>query len=284
MSLRSLGAIIPTRIYPAVGGRAFLGGVAFDDVTMEEAIGQISRLIDNRQPHFVCTGNVDHLYLLQSDEAFQEAYRNAALVLADGMPILWLSRLARQGAHLRERVAGSDLFWELARLSHEQGTSLFFLGGAPGSAEKSKEKVLERYPNANIVGVYCPPFENFDSPEVQEEIQRQVREANPDVLLVGFGAPKQEKWILKYRDVLGVPVSVGVGGTFEMAGGVVKRAPKWVGRVGMEWAYRFAQDPTRLYKRYFCHDLPFLMHLSLKILRGSSKDSREDAPAHLPIA
>jgi N-acetylglucosaminyldiphosphoundecaprenol N-acetyl-beta-D-mannosaminyltransferase len=282
MSVRYFDSALTTP--STAGGRVSVGGVAFDDITMEETLEQVEQLIASGQPHYVCTGNIDHLYLLQSDKAFQDAYRQASLVLADGMPVLWLSRLARHGSRLRERVAGSDLFWELARLSHEKGIALFFLGGAPGSAEKSRQRVLERYPNARIVGLHCPPFENFDSAEVQEEIQRQIHAANPDILLVGFGAPKQEKWILANRDALNVPVSIGVGGTFEMAGGVVKRAPKWMGRMGMEWAYRLLQDPARLWRRYFCHDLPFLIRLALKMWRASSKDSREDAPAPLPLA
>jgi N-acetylglucosaminyldiphosphoundecaprenol N-acetyl-beta-D-mannosaminyltransferase len=265
------------------GGRVTVGGVSFDDVTMDEARARIEGLISSGGTHAVCTGNVDHLYLLQSDALFRTVYAQSSLNLADGMPVLWLSRLARGEARLRERVAGSDLFWELARLSHEKGTTLFFLGGAPGSAEKAKTEVLARYPNAKIVGTHCPPLATFDTPEVQSEIQRQVREAAPDILLVGFGAPKQEKWIHHNREALRVPVSIGVGGTFEMAGGAVKRAPQWLSRVGLEWAFRFIQDPMRLYRRYFCHDMPFLLRLALQMWLGSSKNSVEDAPTRLPM-
>jgi N-acetylglucosaminyldiphosphoundecaprenol N-acetyl-beta-D-mannosaminyltransferase len=251
---------------------------------MTEAVAQVAALSYSGGVHHVCTGNLDHLYLLQSDETFQQAYRSAALVLADGMPVLWLSRLVKGGPRLRERVAGSDLFWELARLSHESGLKLFFLGGAPGSAEKSRERVLERFPNATIVGVHCPPFETFESAETQAEIQQKIREAAPDVLLVGFGAPKQEKWILAHKEALGVPVSIGVGGSFEMAGGVVKRAPKWMGRIGMEWAFRLAQDPMRLWRRYFCHDLPLLVRLALQMGHASAKNDVDDAPpVRLPL-
>ncbi len=268
---------------PSRGGRVTIGGVSFDDVTMSEATARIEGLIVSGGTHAVCTGNVDHLYLLQSDALFRTVYAQSSLNLADGMPVLWLSRLARGAAPLRERVAGSDLFWELARLSHEKGTTLFFLGGAPGSAEKAKAEVLARYPDAKIVGTHCPPFAAFDTPEVQEEIQRQVCEAAPDILLVGFGAPKQEKWIHQNREALKVPVSIGVGGTFEMAGGAVKRAPQWLSRVGLEWAFRFLQDPLRLYRRYFCHDMPFLLQLALQMWLGSSKNTGEDAPSRLPM-
>ena len=156
---------------------------------------------------------------LQNDEKFRHAYESASLVLADGMPVLWLSRLVRGAARLKERVAGSDLFWELAKLSHERGVTLFFLGGAPGAAEKAAEKARERFPQVKIVGTHCPSKETFDTAETQDDIRRRVRQARPDILLVGLGAPKQERWICRHRYALGVPVSIGVGGTFEMAGG-----------------------------------------------------------------
>lgn len=264
-----------TRSVPVLGAnshRTTVAGVAFDNVTMERTVAEIHRMTLAGGVHHVCTGNLDHLYLLQTDEKFRRAYETASLVLADGMPVLWLSKLERRAIPLKERVAGSDLFWELAQLSHERGVTLFFLGGAPGSAEKAARKARERFPNVKVVGCHCPPREAFDAEAVQSEIRERVRAASPDILLVGFGAPKQEKWILEHRDALGVPVSVGVGGTFEMAGGAVKRAPRWVQRTGLEWAYRFAQDPMRLYKRYFCHDLPFLAKTALRMARAPAEN------------
>ena len=236
---------------------------------MEEAVAQIVQMAQKTgKPRYVCTGNLDHLVTLEHDAEFRAIYQESDLTLADGKPVVWLSRLAATPdcPPLKERVTGSDLFWELARASEKTGLRLFFLGGAPCAADLAKEAVLRRYPAAQICGTYCPPFETFSTEEEQERIREIVRAAQPDILLVGFGAPKQEKWIAANKDLLSVPVSIGVGGTFEMAGGVVKRAPDWMQECGMEWAYRFLQEPTRLWHRYFVRDLPFLLKLVVRTL------------------
>ncbi len=244
-----------------------VANVAFDDLTMPEAVTRIVQMAQKTdRPRFVCTGNLDHLVLLSRDAEFRQVYGVADLVLADGAPVVWLSRLNRGGRALRERVAGSDLFWEMARASSSTGIRLFLLGGAPGAADAAAEAVRRRYPSAQICGTDCPPAARFDDPEEQERIRRVVREAQPDILLVAFGAPKQEKWIAAHKDEIGVPVSIGVGGTFEMASGIVKRAPQWAQRCGLEWAFRCAQEPGRLFRRYFLKDLPFLALLTSRAL------------------
>jgi N-acetylglucosaminyldiphosphoundecaprenol N-acetyl-beta-D-mannosaminyltransferase len=246
--------------------RVSVANIEFDNVTMSEAVQRIVAWADVPGGQaLVCTGNLDHLVTLQQDAAFRAAYQEADLVLADGMPIVWISRLAR-GAGLKERVAGSDLFWELARVSHTSGLRLFFLGGSPGSAQRAADAVQHRYPQARVCGVYCPPFETFETRVEQERIRTIIRAARPDVLLVGLGAPKQEKWILAHRDRLGVPVSIGVGGSFEMAGGVISRAPRWMRRVGLEWVHRLLQEPGRMWKRYICRDLPLFLRLVIGAL------------------
>lgn len=243
-------------------GQAIIGNTRFDNVTMTEAVERILQLVHKADlPQHVCTGNLDHLALLRQDPAFREVYASAALVLADGMPILWLSRLRPDTPPLVERVAGSDLLVELCRASAWTGLRLFFLGGYPGAAAAAADALRERFPGVQICGTYCPPKERFDTVEEQEHIAQQLRAASPDVLLVGLGAPKQEKWIARYKRGLGVPVSIGVGGSFEMAAGMVRRAPRGVQRLGLEWAWRLMQDPKRLYKRYVCRDMPLLAEL-----------------------
>lgn len=259
--------------------------VWFDNLTMNEAV---DRIVDYAcradKPRYVCTGNLDHLAMLERDPEFAGVYREADLVLADGAPILWLSKLSHRHDPLAERVAGSDLFWELAKVSGERGLRLFFLGGRPGAAESAAAAVIARYPQANICGVYCPPHDTFDTPEVQAAIRDRVCAASPHVLLVAFGAPKQEKWIARNRDLLDVPVSIGVGGTLEMAGGSVRRAPVWMRRVGLEWAFRFAQEPARLFHRYFLTDLPFLIRAVAREISGSYSTSRRERSAFVPVA
>jgi N-acetylglucosaminyldiphosphoundecaprenol N-acetyl-beta-D-mannosaminyltransferase len=246
--------------------RTCIADVSFDVVTMREAVQRILLMIQKAAPPcYVCTGNLDHLVLLNRDETFRKIYREADLVLADGMPVVWLSKLSG-GEPLTERVAGSDLFWELGQVSEHHGITLFFLGGAPGSAERAAEAMRAKYPNVHISGIYCPPLDTFDSPEEQVKIRETIRKASPDVLFVGLGAPKQEKWIAEHRDDLGVPVSIGVGGTFEMAGGIVMRAPTWMQRAGLEWLFRLMQDPKRLWRRYIMKDFPYLVKLTVQTL------------------
>lgn len=244
-----------------LSSRVSVDELSFDKVTMKEAVRRIVRMAKRRdRPRYVCTGNLDHLVIAERDPEFKSAYRKADLVVADGAPVVWLSRIAPRaaGGPLPERVAGSDLFWEIARVSGEQNLRLFFLGGVPGAAAKAAEVVERRHPGARVAGTYCPPFETFESPEEQARIRRIVRRAAPDVLLVAFGAPKQEKWIAANKELLGVPVAIGVGGSFEMAAGVRSRAPLWLQKSGLEWLYRFAQEPKRLFQRYFVDDLPYL--------------------------
>ncbi|MBS2011586.1 MAG: WecB/TagA/CpsF family glycosyltransferase [Deltaproteobacteria bacterium] len=243
--------------------RVDVDGLIFDDVTMTEATARVVELAKMRdRPRYVCTGNLDHLAIAATDHEFRDAYLNADLVVADGAPVVWLSKLG--GTPLKERVAGSDLFWTLGRASAESGITLFFLGGVEGAADKAKAVLEERYPGVKIVGTYCPPFATFATDEEQDRIRDVVKAANPDVLLVAFGAPKQEKWIAKHKDRLGVPVSIGVGGSFEMAAGILKRAPVWMQKVGLEWAFRFAQQPRRLFDRYIVRDMPHLAKAAAK--------------------
>lgn len=263
--------------------RVTVTGIGFDAVTMPQAVAWIrARALERSGAHFVCTGNLDHLAMLDRDLEFRSVYKAADLVIADGAPVVWLSRISASSGHPRlpERVAGSDLFWEIARLSHEDGIRLFFLGGSPGSANRAEEAVSRRFPNAKIAGIYCPPFESFSDPDEQERIIVTIQAADPDILLVGLGAPKQEKWIFANRETLGVSVSIGVGGTFEMAGGQVHRAPVWMRQGGLEWLYRFIQEPLRLWNRYFINDAPFLLRAVLRTLRHRLAGSNwEDTPA-----
>lgn len=243
--------------------RVDVDGLVFDDVTMAEATNRIVELAKMRdKPRYVCTGNLDHLAIAAEDTEFRDAYLNADLVVADGAPVVWLARLG--GTPLKERVAGSDLFFTLGRASAESGITLFFLGGVEGAADKAKAVLEEKFPGTKIIGTYCPPFATFSTEEEQDKIRDIVKAANPDVLLVAFGAPKQEKWIAKNRERLGVPIAIGVGGSFEMAAGILKRAPVWMQKVGLEWAYRFAQQPRRLFDRYIVRDVPHLAKAAAK--------------------
>jgi len=261
--------------------RVPITNVWFDNLTMAQAVDRIVDFaLRNDRPRYVCTGNLDHLAKLDRDPDFVETYRNADLVLADGAPVLWLSRLSSPDLPIQERVAGSDLLWEIAETSGRLGLRLFLLGGRPGVADDAIEAILERHPRAVICGSYCPPIDDFESADEQARIVERVRRADPQVLLVALGAPKQEKWICKNLLTLGVPVSIGVGGALEMAAGRVKRAPSWMQRSGLEWAFRFAQEPTRLFGRYFLTDVPFLIRAYCREMAGGYGAVRRQPNSH----
>jgi N-acetylglucosaminyldiphosphoundecaprenol N-acetyl-beta-D-mannosaminyltransferase len=248
-----------------LASRVRVDELSVDKVTMKEAVCRIVRMAKKRDRPGTCAGATSTISCSQS--ATPSSVRHTARPTSSSptAPVLWLSRIA-SSAPLPERVTGSDLFWELSRVSGEANLRLFFLGGLPGAAAKAAEAVEQRYPGARVVGTYCPPPELFDTEAEQERIRRVVRQAAPDILLVALGAPKQEKWIARNKDALGVPVSIGVGGSFELAAGIHRRAPKWLQRLGLEWFYRFAQEPRRLFRRYFVNDMPYLAGAAARAL------------------
>lgn len=222
-------------------------GVPFDPVTTEEAIRRIDAMIATRQPHYVVTANVDFLVQAHRDVELRRILLEADLVLCDGTPVLWASRWL--GNPLPERVAGSDLAPALLASAAEKGHRVFLLGAAEGVGALAAERLAQQYPKLKVVGHFAPPF----SPLLQmnhEEIVRRVQATRPDILLVSFGCPKQEKWIAMHHRALGVPVAIGVGATLDFLAGRIKRAPDWMRQTGTEWIYRLSLEPKRLYKRY----------------------------------
>src|SRR5882672_2502311 len=215
-------------------------GVPFDNVTTTEAMELIERMIASRRPHYLITANVDFLVQAREDVELRRIFFDADLVLCDGTPLLWASRLL--GNPLPERVAGADLVPLLIRLAAERGYRLFLLGATPASSSQAVAKLTAAYPNLIIAGHYSPPFNKLLEMD-HEEIARRIREAKPDLLFVSFGCPKQEKWIAMHYRALGVPVAAGVGATIDFLAGNFKRAPVWMRRSGFEWVYRMAQEP-----------------------------------------
>jgi N-acetylglucosaminyldiphosphoundecaprenol N-acetyl-beta-D-mannosaminyltransferase len=204
-------------------------------------------MIASRQPHYLVTANVDFLVQAQADAELRRVLNEAHLVLCDGTPLVWASRLL--GNPLPERVAGSDLVPVLLKLAAEKMYRVFFLGATLDSVEQAVSRLKEQYPSLNLAGHYSPPFRRLLRMD-HEEIKRRIKEAQPDLLFIAFGCPKAEKWMsMHYRD-LGVPVVMGVGGTIDFLAGKVKRAPRWMQRAGMEWIFRMACEPRRLFRRY----------------------------------
>jgi N-acetylglucosaminyldiphosphoundecaprenol N-acetyl-beta-D-mannosaminyltransferase len=222
-------------------------GIPFDNVTLTDAIERIDAMIASRRPHYLVTANVDFLVQARADEELRRILVGADLVLCDGTPLVWMSRLL--GNPLPERVAGADLVPQLIEHAAEKKHRLFFLGATPEANARAVARVQERHPGVIIAGHYSPPFKPLAEMD-HAEISRRVRAAKPDILFVAFGCPKAEKWMAAHRHLLGVPVMIGVGATIDFLAGRMKRAPLWMQRGGLEWIYRLCQEPRRLGWRY----------------------------------
>jgi N-acetylglucosaminyldiphosphoundecaprenol N-acetyl-beta-D-mannosaminyltransferase len=223
-------------------------GVPFDNVTTVETIALVEQMIQSGRPHYIATANVDFLVQAARDVELRRILFDAHLVICDGTPLVWASRLL--GSPLPERVAGSDVVPLLIKLAAEKGYRPFFLGASEDSALKAIANIQHQYPSIQIAGYYSPPYSSLLEMD-HEEIRRRVMAAKPDLLLVGFGCPKQEKWINMHYRSLAVPVSIGVGGTIDFLAGKLLRAPQWMQKSGTEWIFRLLQEPRRLAKRYF---------------------------------
>jgi len=212
--------------------------------------------------HQIATANADFLIKSINDEELCEVLCRCDLVLADGMPLVWASSLMGNG--LRERVAGADLVPQLAALSARRGYRIFLLGAGEESSAGTAEAMERIYPGLCIAGRYSPEHKQLDEMD-HEEILSRIEAARPDILLVAFGNPKQEKWLAMHRHRLTVPVCIGVGGSFDFMSGKVRRAPEWMKRSGMEWFYRMAQEPSRMVSRYAGNAVGLLRHLPLQV-------------------
>ena len=230
--------------------------ISVDNLTMDEAINEIDRLINSGKFNYVVTPNVDHIVKLEKDSEFAEVYANADLVLTDGKPLIWISKWLK--TPIKEKISGSDLFPKICELAADKGYKMFFLGAAEGVAAKAAENLQNKYAGLNIVGTYSPSFGFEKKEEEIANIVSMINSAEPDILIVGVGAPKQEKFIYHHLSELKVPVSLGLGASLDFEAGNVKRAPKWMSNHGLEWLYRFFKEPRRLFKRYFVDDIKII--------------------------
>ena len=238
-----------------------------DNLTMQEALEAIDRLIQEKKCAYVVTPNVDHIVQLETNKELQEVYANASLILTDGKPLLWIAKW--YGTPIKEKISGSDLFPLLCKMAAEKKYKMFFLGAADGIAAKAAENLTRKYNGLQVVATYSPPYGFEKNQNEMEKIKKMIKDANPDILIVGLGCPKQEKFIFYNREELGVPFSLGLGASFDFEAGNIKRAPKWMADHGLEWLFRITQDPKRMAKRYLIHDRK-IFGLAIKY-RGSKK-------------
>jgi N-acetylglucosaminyldiphosphoundecaprenol N-acetyl-beta-D-mannosaminyltransferase len=246
-----------------------LFGIPIDNLTMDEALAKIEELIKARRPALVLTPNAQHISLLKSEPDFRAAYAAADLILADSIPLVWSSRLL--GCPLRERVAGSDLPDALSRVAAQGKYKLFFLGAAPGIAERAADILIKKNPGLQVAGTYAPPWGFESRPELNDKIILKIRAARPDVLFVSLGTPKGEIWAWKHKDAAGIPVTICCGAALDFISGNKKRAPCWLQKSGLEWFYRVAHEPKRLWKRYLFCNTHFFILLAGDLLKRNRK-------------
>ncbi|MDB6003793.1 MAG: Anti-sigma factor antagonist [Prosthecobacter sp.] len=256
-------------------------GVPFDNVTTDQTLETISGMIASRNPHYIATANVDFTALAMYDEELRRILLDAHLVVCDGMPLVWASRWL--GNALPERVAGSDLVPKLLAIAEEKNWSVYFLGGQKEVAAKAIQKVQARHPKLKIAGVMSPPFKPLQEMD-HATICAAIRSADPDLVFVSFGCPKQEKWIAMNYLRVGAPVTMGVGATIDFLAGSMNRAPRWMQRNGLEWLFRLLQEPRRLFKRYATDFVVFGLMIGKQwwLTRGGKRTPKSPAKSKTP--
>lgn len=226
-------------------------GCKVDNLSMEETLQTIEGFIFSGRPHQHVVVNVDKLVKASRDPELRQIINDCALINADGMPVVWASRLLGKG--LKERVAGVDLFESLMQRSAEKGWRVYLLGAREEVVSGVSSIYQKKYPDLTIAG-----YRNgYWKPEEEAGVVEQVKAAKADLLFVAISSPKKEQFLGKYQEEMQIPFAMGVGGTFDVAVGKVKRAPVWMQKNGLEWFYRFLQEPRRMFKRYFIDDLAF---------------------------
>ena len=233
-------------------------------MTEEQAIQHILDELDAGRGGWVVTHNLDHLRRRVRDRSFAGLCADATLVVADGMPLVWASRL--QHTPVPERVAGSNLTFNLSAAAAARGRSVFLLGGVPGTAKAAAAALRARYPKLVVAGTYCPSMGFEATPEQMCRLRTVVVETAPDIVYVALGSPKQERVIRELRTDLPKAWWLGVGISFSFVSGQIKRAPMWMQRSGLEWVHRLSQEPQRLGRRYLIDGIPF----AIQLLAGSA--------------
>lgn len=223
-------------------------GVPFTRFTLEQTLRYVDELIESGEPGYFITANLNYNMLTSRSSGLDSVNRNARFIVCDGMPMIWWSRVWTD-TPLPERVAGSELIYALTNWAAIRGHRVYFLGGAPGIAQSAAERLSDRYPDLNVVGVESPPFRPLTQEEETAMIDR-IRASRADIVYVALGQPRGENWIAQHCEKLGAPVCVQIGASFDFVAGGVARAPRWMQQIGLEWCYRMLQEPKRLTARY----------------------------------
>ncbi|HVC44311.1 MAG TPA: WecB/TagA/CpsF family glycosyltransferase [Candidatus Binataceae bacterium] len=270
----NLDSAIPDAAIPTTAAsappRANILGVPIDAIDLPAAVNSIDGWITRRERHYVCVCNVHTVMECQGNEAIRQVYHQAGMVTPDGMPLVWVSRLMGFGGV--GRVYGPDLTLETFARSLERGWSHFFYGGAPGVAEKLVARMTARFPGLKIAGIISPPFRPL-TPQEDDADVRRINDSGADIVWVGIGAPRQEQWMASHRARLNAPVLIGIGAAFDFLSDTKRQAPRWMMRSGLEWLFRFACEPRRLWRRYLVYNSMFVWMMLMQFMgvRGGAR-------------
>jgi N-acetylglucosaminyldiphosphoundecaprenol N-acetyl-beta-D-mannosaminyltransferase len=259
--------------------RVRIAQVGLDPITVVEAITQIMELVERQSDKaaYVATINAQFIELAYRNPRFARVLSLSSLNVADGVSLIWASKVL--GHPLPERVNGTDLMVQVSGAAANAGISLYLLGGKPGAAAATAQRLRESYPGIIIAGVDCPPMGFTEDPLEDAEVCRRIEACRPDILFVGLGAPKQEYWMQAHSH-LPVKVMMGIGGSFELAGGMTRRAPALLQKMGCEWLWRVCLEPRRLWKRYLYGNSLFIY----LVLRQWLKRGGDEEPADFDVA
>jgi N-acetylglucosaminyldiphosphoundecaprenol N-acetyl-beta-D-mannosaminyltransferase len=242
-------------------------GVQISAVDMAGALAEITRWINEGDRHYVCVTGVHGVMEAQRDETLRLIHNRSGLTTPDGMPMVWAGRYA--GFSGVKRVYGPDLMLAMSERAAQRGWSCYLYGGKEGVADRAAARLVSAFPRLRIVGSYSPPFRALTDPEDIEVIER-INGSKPDIVWVGLSTPKQEHWMAAHRDKLTAPVLIGVGAAFDIHAGVVRQAPLWMQRSGLEWLFRMGIEPRRLARRYLSNNPRFV----IRVLRSHPRPAR----------
>ncbi|GMV78691.1 MAG: beta-1,4-N-acetyl- mannosaminyltransferase [Chitinophagaceae bacterium] len=230
--------------------------VGISNINLPETIEYFNKIIQLNQKIRVCVTPVNCILWARTNAHLQKVYNTADLTLCDGVPILWAAKFL--GTSLKGRVTGLDLLPQFIEYAADKNIKMFFLGAKEGVAQSLKDWAEKKYPKIQIGEVYSPPFAEKFSEEENEKMIQLINDYKPNILWVSLTAPKQDYWIYENFDKLNVNIAIGVGGAFEVTAGIIKRSPVWMQKSGLEWLYRFINEPRRMFRRYFIEAPKFI--------------------------
>jgi len=238
-------------------------GVKIAILNLRKVCPLLEDLIQNNRKVYICVAPVATIVDCQSNKEYKEVINQAYCITPDGMPLVWLGRI--KGHKDIERTYGPDLMLSLCDFGQQKDYKHYLYGGLPATCQRLEDKLKQQFPKIQIAGQYSPPFRELTIEE-DERVVEQINQANPDILWVGLGSPKQDFWMAQHRQRLNVPVMIGVGAAFDFLSGIKKQAPRWVRQIGMEWFFRLCCEPRRLAKRYIIGNSKFIYFLTRNFL------------------